>query len=195
MGQSIAPLVISAVFTANRFERMHTGDPFVVIFDEAQAMLCDDAFAPEIDFLAREIRKAHGVLVLASQGQSDFMRNPTTRAIWDQMKNRIYLPDPNAMDLTQAQYLREAGLEDAMIEQIAHGRQKGDYFIVCPQYKRSVSFRCNGETADLLGNTTPEDRIRALTMVEVDGIKPGQQFMESWLGYCRMKESEEAQAA
>jgi type IV secretion system protein VirB4 len=196
MGQSIAPLVIADVFTANRFERMHTGDPFVVIFDEAQAMLIDDAFAPEIDFLAREIRKAHGVLVLASQSQSDFMRHTVTRAIWDQMKNRIYLPDPNAADETQAQYMREAGLEEAQIEQIAHGRQKGDYFIACPQYKRLVQFRYDGETVDMLGNTQPEDRIRALTMHDVERIPSGEEFRTAWLAYCQEKRArEEAQAA
>lgn len=194
MGLAVAPLVISAVFNANHFERMHTGDPFVVMFDEAQAMLSDPVFASEIDYLAREIRKAHGVLVLATQAQQDFSRSPTTRVIFDQMKNRIYLPDPNVLHAESSEFLRNAGLEQAHIEQIAHGLQKADYFVVCPQYSKMLGFRVEGDAADILARPSPTEVIMCSTWVRSEGVKPGPEFMDRWLEYRRQQREREVAA-
>jgi type IV secretion system protein VirB4 len=184
MRLEVAPLVITAIFIANQYERMRSGDPFVVFFDEAKAMLTHTAFSSEIDYLAREIRKANGVLVLATQSAGDFDFNQTTRVIFSQMANKIYLPDPDILDPQTKRFYLEAGLEDEQIHIIAEAVQKRDYFISCRQYKRMVQIELGDESLWICGRTSLRDRMVAKTML-AEGVKPGEEFLNLWLDHCR----------
>jgi type IV secretory pathway VirB4 component len=182
MRLDVAPLAILATFNALRFERMRSGQPFAVFFDEAKAMLTHQAFIPEVDTLAREIRKANGVLVLASQSQADFDDSQLTRVIIDQMRNLIFLPNPDVLRPQTADFYRRIGLEDEHIRHIAEGRQKGEYFLVTPQYMRTVEIRLGGNALAICGRTGPRDKIMAQTIL-AEGTPPGEPFLRRWLEY------------
>lgn len=194
MQLDVAPLAILAIFQALRFERMRYGDPFVVQFDEAKAMLSHPSFGNEIDQLAREIRKANGVLVLASQSQADFDDSQMTRVIVDQMRNLVFLPHPDVLRPQTASFYQRIGLEEEHIRQIAEGRQKGEYFLVTPQYMRMVEIRLGDDALAICGRTHAKDKLIAQTML-AEGVKPGPDFLKAWLEYVRSTKPATEQAA
>lgn len=106
--------------------------PKAVILDEAWLMLQDETFGHELISWLKTLRKHNALVILATQSLADLNLTHSAEAVFDCIKTRIYLPNPDASQaLLKPRYLA-AGLNDAQIESIAQAIPKRDLFIQKP---------------------------------------------------------------
>jgi type IV secretion system protein VirB4 len=110
-----------------------TGDPTLLVLDEAWVFLDNDYFARKIEEWLVTLRKKRVFCVFATQEVSKAASSRLRTTIVSQCLTKIYLADPNAQSAIVADYYRLFGLEDNEIAALAHARMKRDYFYKSPK--------------------------------------------------------------
>jgi type IV secretion system protein VirB4 len=113
-----------------------TGDPTLLVLDEAWVFLDNDYFAKKIEEWLVTLRKKRVFCVFATQEVSKAANSKLRTTIVSQCLTKIYLADPNAQSAIVAEYYRFFGLEDNEIAALSHARMKRDYFYKSPRGSR-----------------------------------------------------------
>jgi type IV secretion system protein VirB4 len=113
-----------------------TGDPTLLVLDEAWVFLDNDYFARKIEEWLVTLRKKKVFCVFATQEVSKAANSRLRTTIVSQCLTKIYLADPNAQSAIIAEYYRFFGLEDNEIAALSHARMKRDYFYKSPRGSR-----------------------------------------------------------
>lgn len=177
--EGAAPLVMSAVFRAMQRDYLVGNGPKLVNLDESHAFFKNDLWRGTIESWAREMRKLMAALTLATQSLHDYS-SESARVIFDQIANKVYLPNPEAMRDDVAKLYRDVGLLDQQIHLLARAQPKGEYLLQTEQATRLVQFKLEDDALALCGASSPADHARAFELLEM-GIEPGAQFTEAWL--------------
>ncbi len=106
--------------------------PKAVILDEAWIMLQDETFCHELISWLKTLRKHNTLVILATQSLADLELTHSAEAVFDCIKTRIYLPNPDASQAMFKPRYVAAGLNDSQIESIAQAIPKRDLFIQKP---------------------------------------------------------------
>jgi type IV secretion system protein VirB4 len=113
-----------------------TGDPTLLVLDEAWVFLDNDYFSKKIEEWLVTLRKKRVFCVFATQEVSKAANSKLRTTIVSQCLTRIYLADPNAQSAIIAEYYRFFGLEDHEIAALSRARMKRDYFYKSPKGAR-----------------------------------------------------------
>lgn len=106
--------------------------PKAVILDEAWLMLQDETFCHELISWLKTLRKHNTLVILSTQSLADLDLTHCTEAVFDCIKTRIYLPNPDASQAIFKPRYVAAGLNDTQIGSIAQAIPKRDLFIQKP---------------------------------------------------------------
>lgn len=145
-----ATLALDYVF--RRVEKRLTGEPTLIIFDEAASFLRHEIFRTKIDEWLRELRKMNVSIVMATQQVEQFTENAIS-ASFQNVGTYVFLANPTAMNARSASAYRSLGLSDPQIEMIAAMTPKQDYYLVKPAGSRVIDFRFGKLSLALLSQT------------------------------------------
>lgn len=130
---AVAP---SLMFIFREIEKHFTGEPVLLVLDEAWLFLKNPVFANKIVDWLKTLRKKHVFCVFATQEIDDAANSPIASTLVSQCASKIYLADPSAhTSLVKEAYVK-FGLEDSEIDLLAKSQLKQDYF-----YKSSLGAR------------------------------------------------------
>lgn len=113
-----------------------TGDPTLLILDEAWVFLDNPFFAKKIEEWLVTLRKKNVFCVFATQEVAKACKSSISTTIVSQCLTKIYLADTNASSAVVAEYYRYFGLEDNEIAALSRARMKRDYFYKSPNGAR-----------------------------------------------------------
>ncbi len=122
-------MVLRHLLNKIRRECEKTSTPKAIILDEAWLMLRDETFVKELITWLKTLRKHNTIVVMATQNLSDLKSSELAEAIFDCIKTRIYLPNPDATQPYLSKSYLQAGLNQEQIEQIAKAIAKKELFI------------------------------------------------------------------
>jgi type IV secretion system protein VirB4 len=136
---------VEGIYTDERGDP--TGDPTMLVLDEAWVYLNNDYFSLKIEEWLTTLRKKNVFCVFATQEVSKAADSSISTAIVSLCLTKIYLADPNAATQLVAEYYRKFGLEENEIVALSHAVMKRDYFYKSPLGTRM--FRLNLENFQL----------------------------------------------
>ena len=104
-----------------------TGDPTLLVLDEAWVFLDNDYFSRTIEEWLVTLRKKRVFCLFATQEVAKAAKSRINTTIVSQCQTKIYLADPNAATEVIAEYYRQFGLEDHEIAALSQAVMKRDY--------------------------------------------------------------------
>ena len=113
-----------------------TGDPTLLILDEAWVFLDNPFFAKKIEEWLVTLRKKYVFCVFATQEVAKAVKSSLSTTIVSQCLTKIYLADPNAESNVVKEYYKYFGLEENEISSLAQARMKHDYLYKSPNGTR-----------------------------------------------------------
>lgn len=132
---TIAALFIDYAFFC--IQKRLDGRPTLIYVEEAWFMLANENFARGIDNWLRTLAKLNAFLIMATQSLQEVAKSAIFATIIDNIPNRIFLPNPNAM--THREMYRDMfQLNDEQINRIRNAMPKRNYYIVTPKLSRMV---------------------------------------------------------
>ncbi|HBO0762092.1 TPA: VirB4 family type IV secretion/conjugal transfer ATPase, partial [Pseudomonas aeruginosa] len=134
LGEKFALPVLLYLF--RRIERALTGQPAVIILDEAWLMLGHPAFRAKIREWLKVLRKANCLVLMATQSLSDAANSGILDVIVESTATKIFLPNIYARDEDTAALYRRMGLNARQIEILAQAVPKRQYYYVSENGRR-----------------------------------------------------------
>jgi len=104
-----------------------TGDPTLLVLDEAWVFLDNDYFSRTIEEWLVTLRKKRVFCLFATQEVAKAAKSRINTTIVSQCQTKIYLADPNANTEVIANFYRQFGLEDHEIISLSQAIMKRDY--------------------------------------------------------------------
>jgi type IV secretion system protein VirB4 len=109
-----------------------TGDPTILVLDEAWVYLNNAYFSRTIEEWLTTLRKKHVFCVFATQEVAKAARSSISTTIASLCLTKIYLADPNANTKIVQEHYINFGLEENEVNSISHAIMKRDYFYKSP---------------------------------------------------------------
>ncbi|HCI1651771.1 TPA: conjugal transfer protein TrbE [Pseudomonas aeruginosa] len=167
-----------------RLEALFDGSPTLLILDEAWLFLDDPIFASRIRRWLKTLRKKNVSVLFATQSLTDIdiKNSPVAAAIVESCANRIYLPNPQAIEPQIRTIYQGFGLNDRQIEIVATATPKREYYYQSRMGNRLFDLNLGPVEIAFAGASTPQhqrdiDRLLA--------SKPDS-FAEAWLRHQRL---------
>lgn len=139
------------------FKRLD-GRPTIIYIEEAWFMLGDEHFAASLDDWLRTLAKKNAFVVLATQSLAEVSDSKIFSTLIDNIPNRIFLPNPNALAHIDL-YTRKFALNTEQVERIRNAIPKLNYYIVTPKMSRMVMVKLPPE---VLAVVRSDDRAQAV---------------------------------
>ena len=117
------------MYLFRRVEKALTGDPALILIDEAWLMLSHPAFRGKIMEWLKVMRKNNAAVVMATQSLSDATRSGILDIILESTATKVFLPNPSATSATSRPAYEQIGLNHAQIELIAAAKPKRHYYM------------------------------------------------------------------
>jgi type IV secretion system protein VirB4 len=139
-GDKVAIPVLLHLF--RRFEKSLTGQPALLLLDEAWLMLSHPVFREKIREWLKVLRKANCAVGLATQSLSDAVRSGLLDVLLESCPTKILLPNEEAAKEGSgpvqgpADFYRAFGLNDQEIEIVRTAVRKRQYYFVSPEGRR-----------------------------------------------------------
>lgn len=120
------------------------GKPTLIELEEAWLMLSDDKFTRRINDWLKTLAKKNAFLIMATQSLDELATSDIFSSIIDNIPNRIFLPNPNAM-AHEDMYTKKFSLNAEQVSRIRNAVPKLNYYINTPVMSRMARFRCPPE--------------------------------------------------
>lgn len=165
-------LLPALLYIFHRIEKALTGQPALLILDEAWIMLAHEVFREKIREWLKVLRKANCAVVLATQSLSDADRSGIMDVLAESCPTKIFLPNFTAEQENQRHQYIGLGLNARQIQIIAHAQPKYDYYVTSPGGRRLVQLALGKKTLSFVGASSKENiaRIKQLQ----------QQYADDW---------------
>lgn len=173
-----ANLIPVLLYLFRRFEKSLTGQPALLILDEAWVMLGHPVFRAKIREWLKVLRKANCAVVLATQNLSDAKNSGIFDVLVDSCPTKILLPNHAARQESQHELYVDVGLNERQVEIIANATPKRDYYLLSPAGRRKVQLALGPQTLSFIGAADKESIARIKHLVAVYGQDKWQQI---WL--------------
>ena len=163
-------LIPVLLYLFHRIEKSLTGQPTVLIIDEAWLALSHPVFREKIREWLKVFRKLNCAVILATQSLSDAVRSGLLDVLVESCPTKIYLPNLSAMQDAQVETYRSLGLNMRQIEIIAKATPKREYYVVSPAGRRKINLALGPVALSFVGASGKEDlaRIRELQAAHKD---------------------------
>ncbi len=144
-------VVIPALrYLFHRLDEVFTGDPVLLILDEAWLFLQHEIFQGQIRGWLKTLRKKRVYVVFATQELADAAQSNIMPTILSACHSKIYLPDEEAQTEGMAGLYRNFGLGEREIAIIAQAQGKCDYYYTSSRGRRLFSLPLGGITLALI---------------------------------------------
>lgn len=175
LGEKFALPVLLYLF--RRIERSLTGQPSVIILDEAWLMLGHPAFREKIREWLKVLRKANCLVLMATQSLSDAANSGILDVIVESTATKIFLPNVYARDEDTAALYRRMGLNTRQIEILATAIPKREYYYVSENGRRLYNLALGPLALSFVGAS---DKESVATIKQLEA-KYGDQWVNEWL--------------
>lgn len=173
-----ANLIPVLLYLFRRFEKSLTGQPALLILDEAWVMLGHPVFRAKIREWLKVLRKANCAVVLATQNLSDAKNSGIFDVLVDSCPTKILLPNHSARQENQHELYVDIGLNERQVDIIAAATPKRDYYILSPIGRRKVQLALGPQTLSFIGAADKESIVRIKHLAAAYGRD---QWQEKWL--------------
>lgn len=175
MGERYLVPVLTYLF--RRIEKRLTGNPSLIILDEAWLMLGQPVFREKIREWLKVLRKSNCAVVLATQSISDAERSGIIDVLMESCPTKICLPNPAAREGGVRQFYERLGFNSRQIEIVAAAQPKRDYYISSPDGRRLFEMALGPVARAFLGASSKED-FRRITSLRAGH---GSAWIQHWL--------------
>lgn len=160
-------------------QQVLTGEPTLIIVDEAWTALNNEFMKKQLEEWLRELRKKNASVIFATQSLSEVNSSSIAPVIMENCKTKVMLPNEGAE--RNRELYRYMGLSDEEIEKVRNALPKREYFIKNDIGSALVTFDLGKETIDYIGASRIEDinTIDEICSKEKDLRK----INEMWLDY------------
>jgi type IV secretion system protein TrbE len=165
------------LYLFRRIERSLTGQPAVIILDEAWLMLGHAVFRAKIREWLKGLRKANCLVLMATQSLSDAVNSGILDVIVESTATKIFLPNVYARDEDTAALYRRMGLNMRQIEILATAIPKRQYYYVSENGRRLYDLAL-GPVALAFVGATDKASVASIKALEA---KFGDAWVNEWL--------------
>jgi type IV secretion system protein VirB4 len=181
---NLGPAVIlpALLYLFHRVEQQFTGDPTLLVLDEAWLFLAHPVFAQRIKEWLKTLRKKSVFVVFATQEATDVTKNPLLEAtILQACHTRIFLADPEASAF--AEHYAKLGLTPTEIRQLGKLSQKRDYYYRSVLGRRVFSLDLGPVQLALAGMSSAEDQ---KVLDQIIATRPPGEYLEALLEHAKV---------
>jgi len=151
---AVAPTLL-AIF--HRLEKEFTGEPTLLILDEAWLFLDNSLFASRIKSWLKTLRKKNVSVLFATQSLADVEQSPIAATLIDSCPQKIFLPNERARESMMEGFYQRFGLNERQIDLLAMATPKREYYMVSPRGNRLFSLTLGEIALAFCGASTPDD--------------------------------------
>ncbi|QQP94024.1 hypothetical protein IGS68_34850 (plasmid) [Skermanella sp. TT6] len=176
----VAPHVLAHLFRYVE-RRVFTGDPVLLVVDEAWLFLGDSRFAAKFDEWLRAARSKNVVVVFATQNMKDAFDSVIGKVLADaeNVPNIILLPNHRAGSEKGRKPYEQLGFHERDIEIVATATPKRDYYFTCPDGARLFDLGLGPLGRALCSSTDTKDDLGLARGILAD--HPAEEFAEHFL--------------
>lgn len=181
MGErSLVPVLL---YLFRRIEKRLTGDPSLIILNEAWLMLGHPTFRDKIREWLKVLRKANCAVVLATQSISDAERSGIIDVLKESCPTKICLPNGAARERGTREFYERIGFNERQIEIVATALPKREYYVASPEGRRLFDMALGPIALAFAGVSGKDDlkRIMALS-AEHGGDWPAHWLQQRGIG-------------
>ena len=175
LGERYALPVLLYLF--RRIERSLTGQPTVIILDEAWVMLGHAVFREKIREWLKVLRKANCFVLMATQNLSDAANSGILDVIIESTASKIFLPNIYAREEDATALYRRMGLNSRQIELLATAIPKRHYYYVSEEGCRLYDLAL-GPLALAFVGSSDKDSVAAIKKLKATH---GHEWVGEWL--------------
>lgn len=175
----VVPATLSYLF--HRLESQFTGEPTLLVLDEAWMFLDNPQFAQKIREWLKVLRKKRVYVVFATQQVADATDSSIASAIIESCLTRIFLPNGRALEPNVAKHYKQLGLNRRQVELLAQAQPKRQYYYDSQRGSRLFELGLENCPAGLAvcGSSDPADQRMMDEILERSGrSKFAQRFFE-----------------
>jgi type IV secretion system protein VirB4 len=129
-------LVPVLLYLFRRIEKRLTGNPSLIILDEAWLMLGHATFRDKIREWLKVLRKANCAVALATQSISDAEQSGIIDVLKESCPTKICLPNGAAREPGTREFYERIGFNERQIEIVATAIPKREYYVASPEGRR-----------------------------------------------------------
>ncbi|MFJ3459438.1 conjugal transfer protein TrbE [Scandinavium goeteborgense] len=155
MNRGDKDLIPVLVYLFRKIERSLTGQPAMIIIDEAWIALSHPVFREMIKEWLKVLRKANCLVIMATQSLSDAVNSGMLDVMIESCPTQIFLPNPKAEQF--ADIYRQFGLNVRQIEIIKVSRQKRQYYVSSHEGNRLIDLSLNARSLAFVGVSDKEE--------------------------------------
>ena len=151
---AVAPTLL-AIF--HRLEKEFTGEPTLLILDEAWLFLDNSLFASRIKSWLKTLRKKNVSVLFATQSLADVEQSAIAATLIDSCPQKVFLPNERARESMMEGFYQRFGLNERQIDLLAMATPKREYYMVSPRGNRLFSLTLGEIALAFCGASTPDD--------------------------------------
>ncbi len=158
------------LYLFHKLEKAMTGQPTILVLDEAWLMLGHELFRGKIREWLKVLRKKVCSVWMATQSLSDAANSGIWDVLMESCPVKILLANNEAKQ-TGREFYERAGLNRTELELISSAIPKRDYYMIHPQGRRLIQLALDPVALAFVGASDPKSvaRIRELEAANPDG--------------------------
>ena len=159
---------VSAVllYLFRRIEKRLTGEPTLVIMDEAWVALRNNLFREKLRDWLKTARKNNGVVIMATQNLSDIFNSPIKDVVLESSPTKVLLANAEAGNPASRTFYESLGLNQREIEIIQTALPKLHYYVATPLGRRLISMGIGKVALSFVGVSGADERGAAELVME-----------------------------
>ena len=165
------------LYLFRRIEVSLTGQPAMILIDEAWLMLAHPAFRDKIEEMLRSFAKLNCVVVLSTQSLAEAAKSGIMDIIIESTATRIYLPNKDAKAEAATALYKQTGLNTKQIDIIATATPKRQYYVVSEAGRRLYEAAVGPLALAFAGST---DKKSITKIKELEALH-GDRWIHEWL--------------
>jgi len=158
-------------------ERRLTGQPALLVLDEAWIMLGHPVFREKVREWLKVLRKVNCAVVLATQSLDDAVNSGIISVLIESCPTKILLPNEEARNEIVRPVYEQFGLNGRQIELIAQAAYKRHYYVMSPEGRRLIDLQLGPVALSFVGASGKED-LAAIRQLEAEY---GDEWTWEWL--------------
>lgn len=178
--KAIAPHVLAHLFRYVE-RRVFTGEPVMLVVDEAWRFLGDALFTAKFEEWLRAARSKNVTVVFATQNMKDAFDGPIGRVLGDaeNVPNIILLPNHRAKSEKGREAYEKLGFHERDIEIVSKAEKKMQYYHTCPAGKRLFDFKLGAFGRAVCATTDEKEVNAARALAAANPTRFREAFLES----------------
>lgn len=162
-------LVPVLLYLFRRIEKRLSGEPSLIILDEAWLMLGHPAFRDKIREWLKVLRKANCAVILATQSISDATGSGIIDVLKESCPTKICLPNGAARESGTREFYERIGFNSRQIEIVATATPKREYYVASPDGRRLFDMALGPITLSFVGASGKDDLKRIADLRQAHG--------------------------